>query len=347
MTYTRPSYSDLNDRISADLAAVPAVLREPLAVMWARVGHGLHGHLDWVHAQCSPLTCDEDRLYDWGGLYGVPRLTAVAATGAVMATGTAGAVVLAESVLRATNGLDYSVVSAVDIGAGATAVDVRCTTTGEAGNLPAGAVLELVDPLTGVASAMTVGASGISGGADAEVLDAWRLRVADEWQTVTTTGARSGKIEDYRAWAKSAHPSVTGALVQPHVLGVGTVLVRPICNGLTNRLPTQGVLDAVAAFFADVVPANADWRVAAPIVRTVTPALHLLPGYDTAGNRSAIFTAIEAVVLAEDLDGATLLEAEIDGAIQTVTSQYDRIAPDANITAGAGEVFVLAPIVWS
>lgn len=50
----------------------------------------------------------------------------------------------------------------------------------------------------------------------------WRLRVAEEWQIVTSRGARSGKPEDYTAWAKRAHPSVTGALVQPHVLGMGS-----------------------------------------------------------------------------------------------------------------------------
>jgi uncharacterized phage protein gp47/JayE len=193
---------------------------------------------------------------------------------------------------------------------------------------------------------MTVAAGGVSGGAADEDVDAWRLRVADEWQTVVTSGARSGKPEDYRAWAKSAHQSVTTALVQLHTLGIGSVLIRPICNDLPNRQPTQGVLDAIAAYFAATVPATADWRLAAPIPHIVSPAIHLLPGYDTAPNRAAIRASINSAILSETSETAVLLVAEVDAATQVVTDQYNRIAPLANIPVSAGEVFVLGDISW-
>lgn len=345
--YARPSYTDLNSRIAADLAAMPAVLRGPLSAAWAKGCHGQHGHLDWIDKQCSPLTCELERLYDWAALYGVDRLAATAAIGPALATGTVGTQLLAGTSLRGPNGLDYTVQAAVVLGVGSTSVSVRCDTTGSAGNLAAGQTLTLVDPVPGCANTLTIDAPGLTGGEADEEVDDWRVRVADEWRTVVTRGARSGKDDDYRFWAKSAHPSVTGALIQRHVLGMGTVLVRPICNGLADRLPTQAVLDAVAAYLLGIAPATADWRVIAPINRAVSVSIDLLPGFDTAENRAAIASAIGATVLAEESETSLLAMAEIDAATATVTSQYTRLAPTADIAVVAGEVLVLNPIVWA
>jgi len=344
--YVRPGYTDLKTRIEADLAALPAVLRVPLASAWAKACHGEHGHLDWIDRQCSPLTCELERLYDWAALYGVDRLLATAATGNVLTTGVAGTQLLADTQLRGQNGLDYTVLAAVTLGAGTTALAVRCTAAGSAGNQAAGLTLTLIDPVPGVDGTLTVGVGGLTGGAAEEELEAWRARVAEEWQVVITRGARSGKPDDYRFWARSAHPSVTGALVQLHALGVGTVLVRPICNGLVDRAPSPAVLAAVAEYFYAMAPATADWRLAAPIRRAVAVSIDLLPAADTAGNRSAITAALQAAVLAEASENSLLVMAEIDAAIATVTSQYTRIAPVADIAVAAGEVLVLDPVTW-
>lgn len=345
-TYLRPAYDDLKTRIETDLAGVPAVLREPLAAAWARACHSQHGFLEWIDAQCSPLTCELERLYDWAALYGVDRLLSTAGIGYALATGTVGTPLLAGALLRGPNGLDYAVLSAVELGSGSTVVPLRCTTKGSGGNLVSGQALTLVDPVPGCANTLTVDVAGITGGAEDELVDDWRVRVADEWRTVVTRGARSGKPDDYRFWAKSAHPSVSGALIQSHVLGIGTVVVRPICNSLLNRLPTQAVLDAVAAYLLDIATATADWRVVAPIVHPVDISIHLLPGFDTAENRLAINAALNALVLAEASETSLLAMAEIDAAIATVTSQYTRLLPLADTAVAAGEVLVLNPVGW-
>lgn len=342
--YNRPSFAELNTRINADLALMPAVLAEPLAAMWARACHSQHGYLDWILAQCSPLTCDLDHLYDWALLYKTDRLTAVAGQGTVLATGSAGYTVLAGSLLRAANGFDYQVLSAVTLGASATAITVRCTATGKSTNVLAGQALTLIDPLIGVNNQMTVGVLGLTGGADDEAVDAWRLRVVEEWQNAVLYGGRSGKERDYIAWAKAAHPSVSGAIVQPQAMGPGTVIVRPICNDLTNRLPTQAVLDAIAAYLPDIAPAVADWRVIAPLMQPVQIDLSLSPLLDTADNRQAI-TDILTVLMATKLSNlAELLLTEIDQAVLSIVSDYTRTAPTANVVASAGAVLVLLPI---
>lgn len=140
--------------------------------MRAQACHGQHGHLEWIAKQCPPLTCELERLHDWASLYSVPRLLATQATGNALATGNAGGQLLADHPLRASNGLDYTVTSAVELGAGSTAVRVRCATSGSAGNLAAGQVLALVDPALDVNSTLTVDAAGISGGAEDEELEA-------------------------------------------------------------------------------------------------------------------------------------------------------------------------------
>lgn len=346
-TYTRPSYEQLQARIAADLAAMPAVLREPLSAAWARACHGEHGHLDWLYAQCTPLACEEDRLQDWATLYGVTRLSATAASGSVTFTGTAGATLLKDAVLRGANGQDYTVSTAVTLAGATGAAAVVGQSAGVVGNLPAGAELTLVDPLPGIAGTVTVAAAGLTGGAVQELVEDWRARVVDEWQTVTTVGARGGRAADYVYWAKSAHPSVTGALVQTHTLGMGTVVVRPICNGLANRLPTEAVLDAVLSGLLGAAPVMPEIFVAAPALRPVAVTLDLAASVDTAGNRAAIAAALNAAVLAEQSAGGSLLLSEIDAAVATVTTQYSRTAPVADLVCAAGEVFALPSITWA
>ena len=345
--YIRPTYIELRNRIETDLAVVPAVLRGPLSASWARALNGEYGYLDWILAQCSPLTCELERLYDWAALYGVDRLMATPASGWVLASGTTGTPILADTVLRGPNGLDYQVLSAVTLSGVSSLVPVRCLTAGVASNLNSGQQLSLVDPIAGCNNVLTIDLDGLTGGAADESVDDWRLRVADEWQVVVTRGARSGKADDYRFWAKSAHPSVTTALVQRHTLGLGTVVVRPICNGLVNRLPTQAVLDAVSAKLLDIAPATADWRVVAPLIKPVAIAIDLFASVDSAENRAAINAALSALVLAEKSETSVLAMAEIDNAIATVTTQYTRLAPLADIAVAAGEMLVLSSVVYS
>ncbi len=346
MPYVRPSYTELQARITADLSLVPAVLRDRLAASWAQACHGEHGHLDWIDRQCSPLTCDEERLVDWAALYRVDRLATTTATGSATATGNAGTQLLAGTLLRGQNGLDYTVTAATTLVAGGTAVPLRCATSGGAGNMQAGQTLTLIDPVPGCDSTLTTGAAGMTGGAEQELLELWRARLADEWQVVTSRGARSGKDDDYRYWARQAHPSVTTALVQRHVLGWGTIIVRPICDTLLDRLPTQAVLDAVAARLLDIAPAGADWRVTAPIKRLVTAGIKLNVAVDTANTRAAIDAACRAAVMVEATETAVLQMAELDAAIATVTTQYLRTAPVADVAVAPGEVLVWGGVVW-
>lgn len=346
MSYTRPTFDELLARIQVDLVAVPAVLREPLSAAWSRACHGQYGYLSWIDLQCSPLTCDLDRLYEWASLYAVGRLDATQATGVVVAMGDDGAQVLVDALWRGTNGLDYAVTEAVTIVDGVARVPVRCTTGGPGSNLAAGQLLTLVDPVIGMASSASVSTAGLTGGDNVESLDDWRMRVADEWQATVVRGGRGGRADDYRYWAKSAHPSVTDSLVQLHALGLGTVLVRPVCARLADRLPTQAVLDAVAAFIAERAPFGAEPHVAMPILRPVGIHLHLPPAVDSAAVRAAIYAALVSLVAAEASEVSVLTLGEIDDAVRTVVSQFTRVLPLADVAVAPGEILALPVVSW-
>lgn len=345
--YERPGLSELQSRIASDLSAVPDILRGPLTKAFAAAYHGEHGHLDWIARQISPLTCDIEMLYSWGELYSVSRLLATAAEGDVTVTGNPATEILIDTIARGQNDLDYRVMGAVTIGVNGSAIArLRCDSVGTSTNMAAGQTVTLIDPITGIDDTLTVGSLGLTGGSDDELIDDWRLRVVDEWRTVTTDGARSGRDRDYLFWAISAHPSVTSALVYKHKLGVGTVLVMPICNALPSRLPTQTVKDVVETALWSKAPATADIRVTSPTPLPVNITIQLPDNIDTVLTRNAITSALSAAIAAEASETSVLLMSEIDAAISTVTNQYVRHAPTADITVGYGEILVLERVVW-
>ena len=346
MPYARPTFLELQKRVLADLSAIPAVLREPLATAHGQAMHGVHGFIEWVDAQSSPLLCEEERLYDWANLYAIHRLTATHATGKITGTATPQTKILAGTKLRGQNGKNYTVINAVSIENEHTPIDIRCEEIGSAGNLPKAQELTLIDPILGADSRFLITEEGITGGAEDENLDAWRARVVKEWQVVVSRGARSGKPEDFKFWARSAHPSISGALIQTHALGIGTVIVRPFCNSLEGRLPTEAVLAAVRQKLTEFAPATADWRIVKPNQQWVTIHLKLYAASDTAENRSKITKALNALMLNKLNENAVLTMAEIDAAAAAVTLQYTRKAPLSDLKAADGEIFVLQEVLW-
>lgn len=349
--YDRPPLNDLQKRIMADLSAMPAVLRDPLTRAWAAACHGQHGHLDWIAKQVSPLSCDIEMLPDWASLYGVPRLEAVQAEGAALAKGNWKTQLLVDTRMRGQNGLDYKVIELAAMGLDPVPVQIRCVTAGAAGNMEPGQTLTLIDPVPGIENTLTVADPGIAGGADIEDEYAWRMRVADEWQTVTSEGARGGRTGDYIFWAKSAHPSVTGALVYPQALGRGTVLVMPVCNSLPDRRPTQPVMDAVELYlrgtapdYSGVAPATADVRMGFATPLYVDLLISLDPAVDTETARDDISAAIRGTAMAKSPLDTLWRIAEIAAAIDTVTTLYDLISPTQNIVIEQGRVLVVRNI---
>ena len=346
--YQRPNLSELQSRIASDLSSLPDILRGPLTKALAAAYHGEHGHLDWVGRQVSPLTCDLEMLYKWSALYSVPRLLATAAEGLVAVAGNPGTELLIDTLARGQNDHDYRVIVGITVGdEGTVFAAVRCEDTGADTNMLPGQTLTLIDPVPGIDDSLTVGMNGLTGGAADEDIDAWRLRVSDEWQTVVKIGARGGRDDDYRYWAKSAHPSITTALVYKHILGVGSVVVMPICNALPNRQPTDAVLETADTYIRSKAPVGGDdLSVVLPNNTAVQVQIELLETADKKLNRDAITDALSKLMLSKTTESASVLVSEIDDAISSVTKLYIRHAPVDKITAGYGCVLTLQDVQW-
>ena len=351
MAYPRPTLSDLRGRILGDLRAglglqtIPgqSVLRA-LANAEAGAASALHAHLAWIARQIHPGYCDEEYLLRWTSLYGVERLDATAAGGSVQVNGSVGAEMLANTLLQgATNGVRYATSAAVTIGGDGTAtVAIVAQSEGVSGNLALGQELLLVSPVSGISS-QAVAASEIEGGADQESIEAWRSRVVLKW----TDKKRYGDATDYEYWALSAHPDVTHAWVIDNALGLGTVMVRPFCNELTDRIPTQAVLDDVAAYIQDYKPQGIKVYVEPPIAYPVDFDIDITTaGDDTASNRSAIETALRAAIKTYTAEAATVQRSAFRAAIDAVTRDNVLYAPADNLYTGVGELATFGVITW-
>ena len=351
MAYPRPTLSDLRSRILGDMRAglglqtiaAQSVLRA-LANAEAGAASALHAHLAWVSRQIHPGYCDEDYLLRWASLYGVERLDATAAGGSVQVNGSVGAELLANTLLQgAANGVRYASSAAVTIGADGTAtVAVVAQREGVDGNLALGQELLLVSPVSGISS-QALAASAMEGGADQESVEAWRARLVLKW----TEKKRYGDATDYEYWALSAHPDVTHAWVIDNALGLGTVMVRPFCNGLTDRIPTQAVLDDVAAYIQDYKPQGVKVYVEPPIAHPIDIDIDITTaGDDTAANRSAIESGLRTAIKTYTAEDATVQRSAFRAAIDAVTRDNVLYSPSDNLYMGAGELATFGSITW-
>ena len=351
MAYKRPQLRDLRSRILGDLRAglglqtIPgqSVLRA-LANAEAGAASALHAHLAWLARQIHPGYCDEDYLLRWASLYGVERLDATAAGGSVMISGNVGAELLANTLLQGgANGVRYATSAAVSIGAdGNATVAVVAESEGASGNLALGQELLLVSPVSGISS-QSQAATAIEGGADQESIEAWRSRVVLKW----TDKKRYGDASDYEYWALSAHPDVTHAWVGDNALGLGTVLVRPFCNELAERIPTQAVLDDVVDYIQLYKPQGVRVYVEPPIASPIDFDIDITTaGDDTAANRSAIETALRSAVKAYTDEGATVQRSAFRAAIDAVTRDNVLYTPADNLYMNVGELATFGSITW-
>ena len=87
--------------------------------------------------------------------------------------------------------------------------------------------------------------------------------------------------------------------------------------------------------------------VLAPTLKSVELQLDLADTADTVAHRSAIEAALTSLIQSEQDNQAELLEAELDAAISTVTTQFTRLSPTATLTCAPGEIFALPTISWT
>jgi uncharacterized phage protein gp47/JayE len=238
---------------------------------------------------------------------GVTRKSAVRATGQVQVIGTPATIIPANTVFSTTADLatdtmaiEFVSTAQATIEAGGTIgtvlVDVKAVESGAVGNVPAGAINQLMAPITGVTAVTNPEAT--SGGAPEESDNALIARYIEQVQRPPDTGNKN----DYIRWAKEVD-GVGDAVCLPLWNGPGTVKV--IIVDSTGAPAGENIIQQVQEYISPEpgagegrAPIGANVTVTAPImiIIDVSATLTYVEGYDPATVRADVETAIEALV---------------------------------------------------
>ncbi|MDN5345123.1 MAG: hypothetical protein PWQ18_1237 [Clostridia bacterium] len=249
-----PADLDKNEGSPPYDAMAPAAIEFAFAAIWSQEVLR-RGFASTTFGAYLDLRCEE---------HGITRKAAEKATGQVTFTGIPGTVIPAGTQVstassEAAPAIFFATKSVSTIGAGGTVtVNIEGMEAGASGNIAAGTITMLAQPVAGITGVNNAAAT--TGGLDEE--DDASLLV--RYLTKVRSPGTSGNKADYLNWALEV-PGVGGVQVIPLWNGSGTVKV--VLLG-TDKLPAgQDVVDAVQNYIA---PAAGTGEGKAPIGATVT-----------------------------------------------------------------------------
>lgn len=355
MPFSRPTLTELIDRVSTDIASrLPGqsanLLRRSLAGVLARAEagavHSLYGYLDFIAKQAIPDTAEDEYLLRWAAIWlevGRKPATFASGAGAVRVSGVTGSVVPVDTQFVRADGLTFHTTTEATLSGTFTTVSVKADTVGAESNTGAGVALTLLQPVTGLNSAALVVAPGIAGGVDQETLPALRVRLIQRIQQPP----QGGSAADYVTWALEV-PGVTRAWVSPRELGPGTVTVR-IGNddAAASYIPSPALVAAAQAYISSKAPVTADVTVLAPVAYPIDLSIGLKP--NSAANQAAVRAELTDMFLREAAPGATILISKIREAASITAGVINSevTVPSGDVTAPTGYLPTVGTITWS
>jgi len=254
MLDTLPSDLDKSEGSFIWDALSPAAIELALAAIWAQevLRRGFAGTTFGAYLD---LRCEE---------HGITRRPAVKATGQVTFTGTPGTVIPAGTQVstvgsEAAPAIFFVTKSDATIGAGGTVtVDIEAVEAGASGNVAAGTITMLAQPVAGVTA--VTNAAATSGGTDTEDDESLLARLLAKVRNPGTSGNKA----DYINWALEVS-GVSGVQVIPLWNGPGTVKV--VLLGTDKKPASADVVQAVQNYIA---PTSGTGEGKAPIGASVT-----------------------------------------------------------------------------
>jgi uncharacterized phage protein gp47/JayE len=376
MAYSRPTLPDLITRCQNRIwAALPGTDPQLAQSISGAVGAVLamelnleYAYIDYIFLQFFVLTATGQYLDDKGGPFGITRQPATQASGAAIGSGGTSGTPLPVGALLQT--VDQSVTVAVSTAGtvtsgGGITVTVTDITGEAAGNLAAGTALNLITGIAGIPAQIAVGSGGLTGGADQESDDNYRIRVLARMRLPPQGGAN----RDYISWTKGTVAGVTRVWIFPLIWGLGTVGVASVFDGRAPNsiIPTTEDLTALQAAIAPgpVAPTTAEtlaFALAVDLIDVVLSNLVPLTGYTKAqalANATASLTALFAHstpggATAGDgvtgtpstpISGTTFLE-DISAAVNNAAGvgSFDLAAPTADIVSAYGHLAQLGTV---
>lgn len=333
--------------IEAELPGKTARLRRSnlnvLARVQAGMAHGMYGFVREFLSQCLPWS-KGFLLRQWAEVWSVFARGAESSQGPVVFTGTDGSVIDADTRLQTPDGREYATLTAVTIAAGTASVNVIAVDPGAAGNLDAGVLVSLVNPVAGVNSTATIGDGGLQGGLDAETADSLYGR----YQFRVQNPPHGGNQSDYEGWATEV-PGVTRAWVFTDLDGESTIQVYFVReDDAAGPIPDVAAVAAVQAYIDEPTrkPLTAQVFVYPPVEKVVNYIVSAVP--DTPAVRASIEDELRDFHRRTGDLGGTLFLTQINEAISLADGETDHtlVEPAANVVCAGNEFPVFGTIEW-
>ncbi len=289
-----------------------------------------------------------DTATDWlprhAQIWGVPRDQPTFAGGNVVLSGVAGDTLPVGTQFQTQSATPaiYETAAAVQLGTNVS-VPLQALVAGSAGNLPAGAVLSPVSPISEISpQSATVDANGITGGLDLESLDSWRQRILERIRLEPA----GGSADDYVEWATAAIPNVAFAACPPSLQAGGSVTVVVAMSGPT--VPTATELADIAAYIAQKKPVTATVNVVAATLQPVDISLQVRP--NTVAIQQAASAALSLFFAGASAIGSPIYYSNLSAAIEYSDGEtyHELLAPTADVAAtGPTALPVLGTVTFS
>jgi uncharacterized phage protein gp47/JayE len=353
MPFERPSLAEIREQARRDfnarLPGADALLAQSnlsvIADVWGGIVMLHYGYQGWMALQLMPDTAETVYLERWASIWGLARRPAVAATGAVLVTGTAGAVVPAGAEFLRIDRVVFQTPDGATLDAAGTAtVAVQAVTVGRLGNTAPGVQVQTVGALPGVVAAAFVDALGIGGGADIETDDALRARLLFRIQRPPMGGSAS----DYVAWALEV-PGVTRAWVTPVEQGAGTVVVRFTMDDdqHPNGIPWLEDVVLVRDHLNGLRPVTARVIVLAPVPHAIDVAITRLTP-DTPTVRRNVEIELHDTLFRHGAPGQTVFASWLWEAISMAAGEqhHTLVEPPGDVPLPAGDLPILGSVTY-
>jgi len=312
------------------------------AYVLAGAFHLQYGFLVWISRQILPDTADEGWLLRHGDLRDIPRTPATKSQGDVVFTGTDGFNVPAGTRLQSTESVVFVTDALVTIAASTATVSVTALDAGVGGVMLPGVPLTLTQPIANINSTAIVDVAGLTGGADQQSIDDYRVPVLARWKQPT----QGGNSNDYLIWGSEV-AGITRAWVYPLENGDGTLVVRFMMdNTYGDGIPLPGDVATLQAYLDIKRPVTGIATAAAPTPKPINMTISVTP--DTAQIRADAEAEINDLFRRRGKPGGGIYLSQINEAISISEGEEDHAITGlvADVTSLPSEIPVVGVITW-
>lgn len=323
----------LND--GGDMALRFRALAAQLVSLWAQT--------EFVSRQCFPQTATGEYLDDHAALRGLTRAGAEKAYGVIrfmIGTVRSDDLTVPEGTVCITDeGTEFVTVAAGHIFAGNRYCDVnaQAAAPGSGGNVPAGSIVHMIAPPTGIEACTNNVA--FTGGGDGESDDELRTRVLAGYRSLQN----GGNAAYYRSVAMNVG-GVAAVNVVPRARGRGTVNVVVASEA---GVPSEQLVAEVSAAMEArrEICVDVDVSAAAAVNVDVELQVETADGFDGDAVHAAVESALGALCGGANM-GHDLLVADIANAVYNTpgVKRYNIVMPTEDIAVDASHVPVLSTV---